>query len=58
MGGGIVVADGAVAGAGDDSIFVNEESADGYFAGISGSAGFFEGELHVIEIGWHAKKEE
>ena len=57
MGSRVVVANGAIAGARDDFIVVDDKCADGNFSGGSGGAGLLEGELHEIEIGGHAKKE-
>ena len=56
--GGVVVANGAVAGTGDDFVFVDEDCADGDFTGLGGGAGFVERELHVVEIGRHLEKKE
>ena len=57
VGGGVVVADGVIAGLRDDFVFADDESADRNLSGRSGGAGFVESELHKIEIGGHAKKE-
>jgi hypothetical protein len=53
VGSGIVVANSAVAGASEDSAFVNEERPDGDFAGCGGGAGFVERELHEIGVVRH-----
>jgi len=47
--GGVVVADGAIAGTRDDFVFADDESADGNFSGGGGGgAGFVESELHEV----------
>ena len=56
--GGVVVANRAIAGTGDDFLFVDEDCADGDFTGFGGGAGFVERELHVVEIGRHLEKKE
>lgn len=56
--GGIVVANGAIAGAGDDFILVSEDGADGNFAGFGGCASLVEGELHEVKIGRHGNSQE
>ena len=40
MGGGVVVADGAIAGLRDDFIFADQEGANRNFSGGSGGASF------------------
>ncbi len=54
----IVIANGAVARAGDDFVFVDEDSADGDFAGLRGGASFGKCELHVIEVRRHLNSSE
>ena len=53
VGGGIAVADGAVATASEDLAVVDKDSADGDFAGLGGSACFGEGFLHVMGVSLH-----
>lgn len=53
--GGVVVTDRAIAALRKDFVFVNQERPDGNFSGRGGGAGFFEGQLHEFEIGWHGK---
>ena len=43
VGGGVVIADGAIAGAHEDGATVDHDCADGYFAGFGGGLGFGEG---------------
>ena len=57
VGGRVIVADGAITGAGDDFVFVDKDGTDGNFAGIGGSTRFVERELHVLEVGEHRKKD-
>ena len=52
---GIIVANGAIAGARQVRIIVNQHRADGDFAGIRRSASLFESEAHEMEIVRHAK---
>ena len=58
VGSGVVIADGAVAGASNDFVSVNENGADRDFAGIGGSKCFVEREPHVIEIAEHSRRKE
>lgn len=53
VGGGIVVADGAIAGACKDFFTLNEYGADGHLASLGGGAGFVEGKLHEVEVVGH-----
>jgi hypothetical protein len=55
--GGIVVADGAVAGTSEDFPVMNEDGADGNFADRSGGVGFGEGLLHEFEVRFHLGRE-
>ena len=48
--GGVIVANGAIAGARQDFILVNKESPDGDLPGLGGSLRFGERELHEVEI--------
>ncbi len=54
---GIIVANGAIAGARQVHIIVNQHRADRDFAGIRGSASLFESKAHEMEIVRHAKRE-
>jgi hypothetical protein len=53
VGGGVGVADGAVAGAGDDLCVVDQDGADGDFACDGCGASFLKRLLHEFEIGVH-----
>ena len=57
VGGGIIVADGAIAGANEDGSRTNKQRANGDFAGFGGSAGFVESELHEIGVVSHGCRE-
>ncbi len=57
VGGGIVAANGAVAGAGDDFAIVREDGADGHFAGGGRRTRFFESGLHELDVGFHLRRE-
>jgi len=48
--GGVAVANGAVAAAGENLIPMDEHGADGDFAGLGGGAGFFQRDLHEFLI--------
>ncbi|GAC1616572.1 MAG: hypothetical protein PVS2B2_10660 [Candidatus Acidiferrum sp.] len=52
--GGIGVANGAIAGAGENFAFVNEDGADRNFTGSGGGAGFVQGEAHEMNVVVHA----
>lgn len=56
--GGIVIADGAIAGTRNYIVFVNKDSANGDFTGIRGSLCFAECELHEMQIVWHRRKKD
>jgi hypothetical protein len=53
---GVVIANGAVAGLSEDRPFVDEQSADGNFAGFGRRAGHSERELHKVQIVGHANR--
>jgi hypothetical protein len=53
VGSGIIIANGAIARVGEICLIVNEHSADGYFASISGRACLFQSEAHEVEIVRH-----
>src|SRR6266702_1274302 len=56
--GGVVVANGAVAGAGEDFAAVRENGADGHFAGDGRRTRFFESSLHELDVGFHLRRED
>src|SRR6266702_1549203 len=58
VGGGIVAANGAVAGAGDDFAIVREDGADGHFAGGGRRTRFLESSLHELDVGFHLGRED
>jgi hypothetical protein len=53
--GGIIVANGAIAGAREVRIIVNQHSADGDFTGHGGSASLLQSKAHEMEIVGHGK---
>ena len=55
MCGGVIVANGAIAGAREVRIVVNEHRADGDFAGTGGSASLLQSKAHEMEIVGHGK---
>ena len=55
--GGIIIADGAIAGTRNHIVLMNKDSANGDFTGIRGSLRFGESELHEIQIVWHRRNE-
>ncbi len=57
VGGGVAVADRAVARASEDLAFVDEHSADGYFACDSCGTRFGKCFLHELRIGFHVGQE-
>ena len=58
MSSGIAVADGAIAGAGNWFVFMDQNGANGNFSGKRGGASFFESLLHEWEIGVHCWRED
>ncbi len=56
--GGVVTANGAIAGTREDDIVVDENGANGDLAGGGRGAGFVESKPHVIEIVRHGRNEE
>jgi len=58
VGGGVVVANGAVAGAGEDFAAVRENGADGHFAGDGRRTRFFESSVHELDVGFHLRRED
>src|SRR5258706_2388923 len=57
VGGGVTIADGAVAGTGEDLAVMDKDSADGDFAGCRCGAGFGQGFLHELGVGFHLARE-
>jgi hypothetical protein len=57
VGGGVAIADGAVARTRQDLAFMDEHSADGDFAGCGGGTGFGERFLHELDISFHLRRE-
>ncbi len=57
VGGGVAVADGAVAGASDDLAVMDEDRADGDFAACRCGAGFSECFLHELDVSFHLPRE-
>ena len=58
VGGGVIIADGAIAGAREDDIVVDEHGADGDLAGGGRGAGFVESKLHIVKIIRHGGNEQ
>ena len=58
VGSGVAVADGAVAGTGEDAVILDEHCTDGNFAGFGGGAGFGKRELHKVEVVRHPSARE
>ena len=57
VGRGVIVADGAIAGTGQNLAVVDEHSADRDFAGLGGSARFHQRILHELNVGFHLRRE-
>jgi hypothetical protein len=57
MGGGVTIADRAVAGTGENLAVMDQDSAYGDFAGSSCRAGLGERFLHELDVGFHAGRE-
>ena len=55
MRGGVIVANGAIAGARQVRIVANEHRADGDFARVGGSASLLQSKAHEMEIVGHGK---
>ena len=53
MGSGIGIANGTIAGTREDFFVMNEDSADGDLAGLSGGPRFVESEVHEVEVVRH-----
>jgi len=56
VGGGIVVANGAIAGASEDRSIMNEEGPDRNLARLGGSARLGKSELHEMQVVWHGRR--
>jgi hypothetical protein len=54
---GVAIADSAVAGTGEDLAVMDEDGADGHFAGFGRRASFDYGLLHELDGGFHARRE-
>jgi hypothetical protein len=57
VGRGVIVANGAVAGAREDFAFMDEDSADRNFARSGRGAGLGQGFLHELRVGFHSDRE-
>jgi hypothetical protein len=57
VGGGVAIADGAVARTGEDLAVMDEHRAYGDFAGFGGGTGFGQGFLHELDISFHLRRE-
>ena len=55
VGGGVIVADSAIAGAGEDVVILHDYGADRNFAGFGRGACFGEGKLHEVEVVGHRR---
>ena len=56
VGRGVIVADGAVAGACEDLAVMDEDGADWHFAGCGRGAGFGERLLHELDVNVHVQR--
>jgi hypothetical protein len=57
VGGGIAVADGAIAGTGQNLAVVDQHSTDRDFAGLGGGTGLSKGFPHELDVGFHVERE-
>src|SRR5260370_12607061 len=57
MGRGVIVADGAISGTGQNLGVVNENSTNGNFGGFGGGAGFRKSFLHELGVSFHVRRE-
>jgi hypothetical protein len=57
VGGGVAIADRAIASAGEDFPVMNEHGADGDFAGYGRGTSFGECFLHELDVGFHVGRE-
>ena len=57
VGGGVIVANGAIARARENGIVVDEYGADGNFAGVGRGAGFVKSKLQIVEVVRHGRNE-
>src|SRR5229473_5682901 len=58
VGRGVAIADGAVAGTGENPAVTDEHGADGDFAGCGGGAGLSKSFLHELNVGFHLPRED
>jgi hypothetical protein len=58
VGRGVIIANGAIAGARKNRIVVDEYGADGDLAGCGRGAGFVESKLHIVEVIRHGRNQE
>src|SRR5216683_2973105 len=58
VGRGVAIADGAVAGTGENPAVMDEHGADGDFAGCGGGAGLSKSFLHELNVGFHLPRED
>ena len=57
VGGGVIIADSAIAREGENGIVMDEHGANGDFAGVGRGAGFVESNLHKVEVVRHGRNE-
>jgi hypothetical protein len=57
VGRGVIVADGAIAGTGQNLAVVDEHSADRDFAGLGGGTGLSKSFPHELDVGFHVERE-
>src|SRR6266852_3618542 len=57
VGRGVIVADGAISGTGQNLGVVNENSTNGNFGGFGGGAGFRKSFLHELGVSFHVRRE-
>jgi hypothetical protein len=58
VGGGVTIANGAVAGSSEDLAIMDEDGADGDFAGFGSCAGLRERYLHELDVSFHVWRED
>jgi quercetin dioxygenase-like cupin family protein len=58
VGGGVIIANGAIAGTREDDIVVDEHGANGDLTGVRRGAGFVKSKLQIVEIVRHGMNEE
>ncbi len=57
VGGGVAIADGAVARTGEDLAVMDEYGADGNLAGYGRGTSFGQGFLHILDVSFHLRRE-